>query len=104
MQKTVNLIEDLETRLEARLTEIKSAIAETHRTVEGATTTESRSASDIISRLQNTESNLLGKVTQIESSLNTMAIRNTEEAARQAERLQSVFNEVQLFWEYIHFF
>lgn len=87
----------MENRLEAQLEDIKSTIQEVRAHVEPtqqSTTAESVSASDIISKLSDTEAHFLEKVARIESSLGTMATKNQGEATAQAEKLQTVVNEV----------
>ncbi|XP_046737505.1 nuclease SbcCD subunit C-like [Diprion similis] len=98
LQKTVDLIERLEAFLETQFKDMKTKMSEMSERTEVTTpptTPESTLISDIISKINDTEENLIGHVARIDLGVSRMANRSEDNIAVQNEKLQTIINEVQ---------
>ncbi|XP_012257572.2 centrosomal protein of 290 kDa [Athalia rosae] len=107
IQKTADMIENLEHRLDAQLDDIKNTIFQISKKLEPSpppptpeptvppTTPEPVSPLEILSKLNETEARLLEQVAKIENELGSMALANQQEALRLGHKTETVFTEVQ---------
>ena len=90
MQKTTDTLEDLENRLDGWITSIENKITDVNSQPDLA----SKSSSEILSKLNNTQAAIAKQVANFESSVKDMNLGMKDEANNQMEKIQSVFSEV----------
>ena len=91
MQKTADTLEDLENRLDGWLTSIENKITE----VNGHS--ESKSSSEILAKLNETQALIASQVANFESSVREMSHRMKDDANLHRDKIQHVFSEVNNF-------
>ncbi|XP_015604031.1 uncharacterized protein LOC107271934 [Cephus cinctus] len=95
MQKTTDALEDLESRLEGWLTNIENKVAEVNNRPEVTPSTAPEKVSlDVMRKLNDTEARLAGQIATLEIGIETMGTRTKDEAALQADKIQTVFTQV----------
>lgn len=99
MQKTVDTLEDLESRLEGWLTDIENKVSEVNNRPD-VPSPHAENVSLIFSKLNDTELLLMDKISKAESALKTEAIKLKETATVQSGTIQALLAEVSNL--YIH--
>lgn len=94
MQKTADSLEDLESRLEAWLTEIENKVAEVSSNQAEATPTPNNNFVDIIGKLNSTESNLIEEMTRLKENLHDNTSRKDKDSNALMEKARRIFSEV----------
>lgn len=92
MQKTVDSLEDLESRLEGWLTNIESKVAEINNRAE--VTSAPDSLSEILNKLSSIESNLIGEVARFKEGLHNNVVKMNRESVTLMEKTHTIFSEV----------
>lgn len=93
MQKTVDSLEDLESRLEGWLTNIERKIVEINNRAE-VTSAPNGSLPDVLSKLSGMESNLMEEVARFKEGLHNNVAKVNRESAMLMEKTHTVFSEV----------
>lgn len=93
MQKTADSLEDLESRLEAWLTEIENKVAEVSNRPE-ATPTPDNNFIDIFGKLNSTESNLIEEMARLKTSLHDNTAKREKDSSALMEKTRKTFSEV----------
>lgn len=93
MQKTADSLEDLESRLEAWLTEIENKVAEVSNRSE-ATPTPNDNLADILGKLNSTESNLIEEMTKLKEGLHDNTAKREKDSNALMEKTRKTFSEV----------
>lgn len=88
MQKTADTLEDLENRLDGWLTSIENKLTE----VNGHS--ESKSSSEILAKLNETQAMIAKQVANFDSSVKDMSHRMRDDANLHKDKIQTVFSEV----------
>nr|XP_012149178.1 PREDICTED: centromere-associated protein E isoform X2 [Megachile rotundata] len=94
MQKTVDALEDLESRLEGWFSDIESKISEANASPT-TTSPPTENTSLIVSKLNDTESLLIDKISKTESLLKSEAIKLKEVTNVQSGTIQALLTEIQ---------
>lgn len=92
MQKTADSLEDLESRLEAWLTEIENKVAEVSNQAEATPTP--NNLVDIIGKLNSTESNLIEEMARLKENLHDNTARKDKDSNALMEKTRRIFSEV----------
>lgn len=93
MQKTVDSLEDLESRLEGWLTNIESKVTEISSRAE-ATSAPDSNLPDVLNKLSGIESNLMDEVARFKESLHNNVAKMNKESATLLEKTHTIFSEV----------
>jgi len=88
MQKTTDILEDLESRLENWLADINSKI---NNRQESAPVLNDN---DILDKLNNTESNLIDEITRLKTHLHDNTARMDKKSSVLMEKAHAIFSEV----------
>lgn len=91
MQKTADSLEDLESRLEAWLTEIENKVAEVSNRPEPAP---NNNLVDILDKLNSTESNLIGEMARLKEGLHDNTVKRDKDSNVLIEKTRKIFSEV----------
>ncbi|XP_032662987.1 uncharacterized protein LOC116840426 isoform X3 [Odontomachus brunneus] len=94
MQKTADSLEDLESRLEAWLTEIENKVAEVSNRPE-TTPAPNNNLVDILGKLNSTESNLIEEMTRLKEGLHDNTAKREKDSNALMEKTRKTFSEVQ---------
>ena len=94
MQKTVDTLEDLESRLEGWLTDIENKVSEVNNRPD-VPSPPAENVSLIFSKLNDTELLLMERISKAESALKTEAIKLKETATVQSGTIQALLAEIQ---------
>lgn len=93
MQKTVDSLEDLESRLEGWFTNIESKVAEINNRAETTSVPDS-SLPDVLNKLSGIESNLMGEVVRFKEGLHNNVAKMNRESVTLMEKTHTIFSEV----------
>lgn len=93
MQKTVDSLEDLESRLEGWLTNIESKVTEINSRAE-ATSAPDSNLPDVLNKLSGIESNLMDEVARFKEGLHNNVAKMNRESATLLEKTHTIFSEV----------
>lgn len=100
MQKTVDTLEDLESRLEGWITDIENKISEGN-SKSDTMLPPVENVSIVFSKLNDTESLLMKKMSHVESALKSEAVKLKETATVQAGTTQILLTEVSNYISYV---
>ncbi|XP_012223947.1 putative leucine-rich repeat-containing protein DDB_G0290503 isoform X2 [Linepithema humile] len=89
MQKTTDLLEDLESRLETWLRTIADKISNQQENAPGLNN------NDILDKLNNTESNLIDEIARLKTHLHSNTAKVDKESSALTEKAHRIFSEVQ---------
>lgn len=92
MQKTVDSLEDLESRLEGWLTNIESKVSDISNRAEVTSAPDSNP--DVLNKLSSIESNLMEEVAKFKDGLHNNVAKMDRESATLMEKMHTVFSEV----------
>lgn len=103
IQKTADMIENLENRLAAQINQINSTIYEVNRSVKPTPSAAPVKCimSDIISKLNETEAKFMGQIASVEFGINATAIRNEAEAEKLTKAIETLSAEVRFRRSYV---
>lgn len=98
MQKTMDSLEDLESRLEGWFTDIENKVAEINSRSEHQTITSNNNFTNILNKLNNIENNSIEEIARLKEDLHNNGEKMNRELITLMEKAHTIFSEVIYLW------